>query len=248
MNKTFKRILIGAGILLIVLLLAAGGIWYKFTSETAKMTPVPTGKVTDHIYAVKDAFANMYLLQDGNKYIAVDAGKDMEVVASELKKLNINPDSVTDVLLTHSDMDHVAAVPLFKMAKIYLSRNELDMLNGKAQKIPGVNNKISRSDFILLDDRQTITLGNEKSYTILTAGHTTGSMCFLVNDKYLFTGDMLSLHAGKIGPSVKFFDLDHDRATKSIAKITKLPGVEYIFTAHFGFTGDYQKAVKDWKE
>jgi hypothetical protein len=37
-------------------------------------------------------------------------------------------------------------------------------------------------------------------------------------------------------------------ATKSISKITKLPGVEYIFTAHFGYTNDYKDAVKDWKE
>jgi|GEM_PF-6898153 len=77
--------------------------------------------------------------------------------------------------------------------------------------------------------------------------HTTGSMCYQVNDKYLFTGDILSLVDGKLGPSVKFLDLDNEMATKSISKITKLLNVEYIFTAHFGYTKDYKNAVKDWK-
>ena len=190
----------------------------------------------------------MYLIKDSSKYIAIDAGKDIDVVAAELKKLDINPDMVFAVLLTHTDMDHVAGIPLFKNAKIYISKQEVKMLNGEAQKIPGVNNKISRNDYILLDDKQILKIGNENSFTILTEGHTTGSMCYQINDKFLFTGDILSLVDGKLGPSVKFFDLNHELAIKSISKITKLTNVEYIFTAHFGYTNNYKNAVKDWKE
>jgi glyoxylase-like metal-dependent hydrolase (beta-lactamase superfamily II) len=155
---------------------------------------------------------------------------------------------VIAVLLTHTDMDHVAGVPLFKNAKIYISKQEEKMLTGEKQKIPGVSNSLSRKDYILLEDKQSLKIGNENSFSILTEGHTTGSMCYQVNDKYLFTGDILSLVDGKLGPSVKFFDLDHEMAIKSISKITKLSNVEYIFTAHFGYTGDYKNAVKDWKE
>jgi tRNA pseudouridine-54 N-methylase len=58
----------------------------------------------------------------------------------------------------------------------------------------------------------------------------------------------LSLHEGKLGNSVKFFDLDHKMASKSVAKITKIPNVEYILTSHWGISKDYKNAVKDWKE
>ncbi len=99
-----------------------------------------------------------------------------------------------------------------------------------------------------MDDQQTLNIGNVKIFGILTEGHTSGSMCFQVNDKYLFTGDILSLHDGKLEQSVKFFDLDHDMTTKSISKITNIPNVEYILTSHWGVSKDYKNAVKDWKE
>ena len=248
MNKTLKKVLIGLGATIVLGLLIIGGFLYKFNYETSKMHPTETGKIVDNIFAIKDEFVNMYLLQDSNNYIAIDAGKDLDVVSAELKKLNINPDMVIAVLLTHSDPDHVAGLPLFKNAKIYLAKAEVPMLTGEKQKIPGVSNKISRNDYTLLEDHQTLIIGNEKSFSILTKGHTSGSMCFQVNDKYLFTGDILSLENGKIGHSVKFLDMDHEMATKSISIITNLPNVEYIFTAHFGYTNNYKNAVSDWKE
>ena len=247
MNKKIKILLIGIGILIVLCLLFGAGFMYKFKSEIKKMHPVATGKIVDNIFAIKDEFVNIYVLQDSNQYIVIDAGQDIEVVAAEFKKLNINPDLVIAVLLTHTDPDHVAGVPLFKNAKIYLAKEEEKMLTGEKQKIPFVSNSLSRKDYILLEDKQTLKIGNENSFSILTEGHTTGSMCYQINDKYLFTGDILSLVNGKLGPSVKFLDLDNEMATKSISKITNLPNVEYIFTAYFGFTNDYKNAVKDWK-
>lgn len=248
MNKTLKRILIGFGILIGLSVIVAGGVLYKFSSETSKMTPAETGYVTDDIIAIKNDFANMFLIKDSTDYIAIDAGKDLSVIETELKKLNIDPGKIKAVFLTHSDMDHVAGLPLFTNAKLYMARNEVKMLNGEEQKIPGINNSVSRNDYVLVDDKQTLTIGTVKIFSILTEGHTSGSMCFQVNDKYLFTGDILSLHNGKLGSSVAFFDLDHEMTKKSISKITYIPGIEYILTSHWGVSKDYKDAVKDWKE
>ena len=247
MNKTVKRILIGVGILIGIVALIAGGIIYKFRSETFKMTPVETGQISENGFAIKDEFVNIYLIKDSLGYIAIDAGKDIQIIKKELQKLNIKPGDVIAIFLTHSDMDHVAGIPLFKNAKLYMAGNEVKMLNGEKQKIPGFNNSIGRSDYILLEDNQTVEIGKHKIHCILTEGHTSGSMCYQVNDKNLFTGDILSLHDGKIGHSVKFFDLDHDMTTKSISKITKIPNVEVILTSHWGISRDYRNAVKDWK-
>jgi glyoxylase-like metal-dependent hydrolase (beta-lactamase superfamily II) len=221
---------------------------YKFSSETGQMTPVATGQISEHGFAIKDEFVNMYLIKDSLGYIAIDAGKDIKIIEAELQKLNIKPEEVIAIFLTHSDMDHVAGIPLFKNAKLYMARNEVKMLNGEDQKIPGYNNSISRRDYILLDDNQTVEIGKHKIHCILTEGHTSGSMCYQVNEKNLFTGDILSLHYGKLGHSVKFFDLDHDMTTKSISKITSIPNVEVILTSHWGISKDYKNAVKDWKE
>ncbi|MCX6153645.1 MAG: MBL fold metallo-hydrolase [Candidatus Kapabacteria bacterium] len=248
MRKKLKIALIGFGAIILILVLIGAYFFYQFNSETKVMHPAETGNIVDNIYSIKDAFVNMYLIKDGNQYIAIDAGKDIEVVSAELKKLNIDENNVVAVFLTHTDMDHVAALPLFRNAKIYFSRNEVLMLTGQKQKVPFMSNSISRKDYTLLDNNQTLNIGNTKIFCILTEGHTSGSMCYQVNSKYLFTGDILSLNAGKLGTSVKFFDLDHEMANKSISKITKLPDVEYIFSAHHGYTNDYKNAVKDWKE
>ena len=68
-------------------------------------------------FLIKDEFVNMYLIKDSLGYIAIDAGKDLMVIETELHKLNIKPEEVIAVFLTHSDMDHVAGIPLFKNAK-----------------------------------------------------------------------------------------------------------------------------------
>jgi glyoxylase-like metal-dependent hydrolase (beta-lactamase superfamily II) len=248
MNKILKRILIGVGILVGLVSLVVVGFLLKFNSETKKMHAIETGLIVDNIYAVKNDFVNMFLIKDSTNYIAIDAGKDLDVVEAELKKLNIDPKKVTTVLLTHTDPDHAAGLPLFTNAKVYLSKYEVDMLTGEQQKIPGVSNSISVKDYNLLENNETKTFANIKVFNILTEGHTTGSLCYLINDKYLFTGDILSLKNGKIDISVKFLDLDHDLATKSISKITKLPTATHIFTAHFGYSDNYTEAVKDWKE
>lgn len=248
MNKIVKKILKGIGVVLLLLLMVGGYFYYKFTSETNKMTPVETGQINKNAFAIKDDFVNMYLLRDSIGYIAIDAGKDMTNVKKGLEKLNIKPEEVIAVFLTHSDPDHVAGVSLFPNAKLYMARNEMKMLNGEKQKMPMVNNSISRKDIILLDDKQVLTIGSHKINCILTEGHTSGSMCYQINEKHLFTGDILSLHNGKLGHSVKFFDLDHDMTTKSITQITNLAGVENILTSHWGISTDYKNAVKDWKE
>jgi hydroxyacylglutathione hydrolase len=248
MNKIVKKILIGVGILVGIVTIIGGYFLYKFSSETGKMKPVPTGQISEHGYAIKDEFVNMYLIKDSLGYIAIDAGKDMKEVETEMQKLNIKPDEVIAVFLTHSDMDHVAGIPLFKNAKLYMARNEEKMLNGEKQKIPGYNNSISRKNYILLDDQQKLEIGKHKINCILTEGHTSGSMCYQVNEKNLFTGDILSLHNGKVSHSVKFFDLDHEMTTKSISKITDIPKVEIILTSHWGISKDYKNAVKDWNK
>jgi hydroxyacylglutathione hydrolase len=248
MNRIVKRVLQVAGVIIVLLLLVGFGFFLKIRSEIKNMNPVPTGKVVDNIYTIRDSFVNMYLVKDSNFYIAFDAGNSIKHVIAGLKTLNIDPDQVKAILLTHTDNDHVAAIRIFKNAKVYISRQEEQMLNGQKSKFLNFRNHIDAKNYSFVEDQQTLEFGRIRVRGILTEGHTSGSMCFLVDDKYLFTGDALSLKDGKIGMSVKFFDMDFETARKSIKNITGLPDAQYIFTSHFGYTPDYKDAVKGWKE
>jgi hydroxyacylglutathione hydrolase len=246
-KKTLKKVLIAIGIVIIIIALGALGLYLKLRSELKTMTQIETGKITDDVYAIKDSFVNMFIVQDSNQYVAIDAGNDEETIAAELKKLNIDPEKVMAVLLTHTDRDHVVALGLFKNAKVYFSKPEEQMINGQKSKFLWFGNSISAKEYTLLDDQQILNIGNIKVQCILTTGHTSGSMCYLVNDKYLFTGDAISLNAGKVDKANKFFSMEPETANKSIVNITKLPDAEYIFTSHWGYTDDYKNAVKGWK-
>jgi glyoxylase-like metal-dependent hydrolase (beta-lactamase superfamily II) len=245
-KRTKKIILILVIVFIIIPCLIFGGFYLKFRKELKGIKITETSELTNGVYSIKDGFANMFIFKDSSNYIAIDAGNDIDIVKAGLKKLNIDPDKVSAVLLTHSDGDHIAALKLFKNAKIYMANEEIHMMNGDNHKFLWFNNKLN-ADYTPLEDWQIITINNTKMQGILTPGHSTGSMCFLLNDKYLFVGDAASLKDGKIAKPNEFFSMDIETAKKSLSKITVLPDAEYIFTSHYGFTADYTNAVKEWK-
>lgn len=246
MKKSHKRIFtVTAGVVIGVVLLSFG-YFLLARSITKGMSPVETGEVVKNIFSVKDSFVNFYLIKDGENYIAIDAGNDKDVIQQELKKLNIDPIEVSAILLTHSDGDHVAGIKLFKNADVYLSKQEEQLLNGKKSRFFIFGNKIDTEKYQLIEDQQIINIGDAKIQCFLVPGHTPGSMCYLVNDSLLFTGDELKLNKGKIEKFYSIFNMDSETASHSIGKIVQIPGVHYLFTAHNGYTHDFEKARKSW--
>ena len=58
----------------------------------------------------------------------------------------------------------------------------------------------------------------------------------------------MSLKNKKAEISSEFFNMDTTAVKKSIAKLAAIPGIEYIFTAHFGHTDNAPEAFKSWRE
>jgi hydroxyacylglutathione hydrolase len=247
MKKLFRRILYFLGTLLLIILLFFISYFVRARSAIKQMTPVETSQITNDIYVVKDGYVNMYLIKDGNQFIAVDAGNKKRDIKDELQKLGINPDQVRAVLLTHSDADHTGAISLFEDATVYLPEDEEQLINGETGRFLFFGNKIDTKSYKLLDD-EVLWIGSIKILPIPTPGHTPGSTCYVVNDKYLFTGDALSLKASGIDLFPKFINKNARRARKSMNKLSDLNGVQYIFTGHYGYTDDYRTAVSQWKD
>ena len=85
MKKVLKRVLIGIGIIILLLVLLSVGFFIKFKAETKGMNVIETGNIVDNIFAVKDSFVNMFLIKDNDHYVAIDAGNSLDNVAGELK-------------------------------------------------------------------------------------------------------------------------------------------------------------------
>ncbi len=244
MKKRNKIIITVISSMAAVILVFCGVFMYQFSSATKSMAPIDTKNVTGEVYAVKDGFVNMYLIKGADGYVAVDAGNDKKIIEPELKKLGIDPDRVIAVFLTHSDGDHTASIQLFKNARVFLSEKEENMVNGRTKRFLIFGNKIPGSYALLRDNSMTAISGIQVR-GISTPGHTPGSMCYIVNDTYLFTGDTISLSSGKADLFVKLFNMDEKTQVDSIKKLASLAGIKFIFTAHHGSGNDHGKAFMD---
>jgi glyoxylase-like metal-dependent hydrolase (beta-lactamase superfamily II) len=163
-----------------------------------------------------------------------------------MAKLNLTPSKIKAVFLTHTDSDHVGGLGLFSSAKVYFSNEEEQMINGKTPRffLLVKNNLPARYD--LLVDNQNVEVGGIKIHCILTLGHTPGSMSYIVNDEYLFSGDTLSFENGEVRVFNEFFNIDTNREKSSITELLKLPDIRYVFTAHYGYTDNYQASFARW--
>jgi hydroxyacylglutathione hydrolase len=242
-----KKVLVILGAVVAILIIFAAGYFMVMKSVLNKMTPMETGRITDNIFAIKNSYVNAFVIGSDSGYVMIDAGNDPKTIQSALSKLNIDPDKVKAIFLTHSDADHVGAITLFPGADVYLSRQEEQLINGKTGRFFVFGNNIKTDKYILMNDEQLVHYPGIDVEGILSPGHTPGSMSYLVNGKYLFTGDVLKLVKGKVEEFHHFINMDTESDRKSIDRLSHLQGVEYIFTAHYGFTSDFSAAFKDWR-
>lgn len=218
--------------------------------------PTNTGWIDEHVASVREWVANIFFYRKGDATIMIDAGYNYDRLAEKMSWLGIDPKSIRHILITHQDTDHVGAVEadspgLFKKAKLYIGETENRYLTGEVRrkviyhlyKLPQVtiNNKK-----VLLKDGQTMRIGDIKIKCFLVPGHTWGHMVYLIDDKYLFTGDTLWFGADGGYSFISALAEDNKLAVKSLAILeTKLKkiGVRPLFiTGHTGWTDNFDFA------
>lgn len=207
-----------------------------------------TGKITNNIFAVNAIMVNMFIVKYGEDTICIDTGMGSNNIKRGLKKLDIDPDAISHVFLTHSDYDHTGCIDLFMNADIFLSRKEEQMITGKTRRSGGRYNSPINRKYTLLDEGESVQIGNISVKGIETPGHTPGSMSYLVNGEYLFVGDTLALIGNKAHNFPSFINMDTSTERESITKLSGLRDIKMMFTAHSGYTSDFSHAMNKWKD
>lgn len=238
MNKTLKRILIGVAIIIGVVVLVAGYFGLRFYQGTRNMTPTETSKINDSVFCIRDRFVNAFLFKGKEGYLMIDAGMDENNVNGALAKLGVDPSQVTYILLTHSDGDHIGSIGLFKNARIYMHKDEEQMVNGKNGKFPLVRFKWKFGPYTLFNSNDTLTLEGLNIKVYHTPGHTPGSCCFLVGGDYLATGDNVILKEGKFVHFVDFFNMDTKMQESAIGILPPPASIKYLLMAHNGVVAE----------
>ena len=218
--------------------------------------PLNTGWIDEHVACVREWVANIFFYRKGGRTIMIDAGYNYERLSEKMSWLGIDPDSIHDILITHQDTDHVGAVEadspgLFKRAKLYVGEIENRYLTGEVRrkviyhlyKLPQVT---INNEKILLRDEQVFRIGDIEIRCFLVPGHTWGHMVYLIDGKYLFTGDTIWFGADGGYSFISALAEDNKLAVKSLAELeTRLNrlGVKPLFiTGHTGWTDNFEFA------
>ena len=183
----------------------------------------------------------------------IDAGYNYDRLEEKMGWLGIAPNTIRHILITHQDTDHVGAVEadspgLFKNAVLYVGETENRYLTGEVRrrviyhlyKLPQVT---IHNEKVLLHDGQKLEIDGIRIECFLVPGHTWGHMVYLIDDRYLFTGDTIWFGADGGYSFISALAEDSSLAVRSLAALKeKLQdrGLRPLFlTGHTGWTDDF---------
>ena len=218
--------------------------------------PLNTGWIDENVACVREWVANIFFYRKGETTIMIDAGYNYDRLAEKMGWLEIDAKSIRHILITHQDTDHVGAVEadsleLFKKAKLYIGEIENRYLTGEVRrrvmhrlyKLPQVtiNNKKQ-----LLKDGEAFKIGDIKIHAFLVPGHTWGHMVYMIDDKYLFTGDTIWFGADGGYSFISALAESNKLAVRSLGileqKLKKMCVKPLFITGHTGFTDNFEFA------
>jgi glyoxylase-like metal-dependent hydrolase (beta-lactamase superfamily II) len=178
---------------------------------------------------------NTYLVTDPATGAAaiVDTGESSEL-AGRLAALDPAPD-VRAILLTHGHVDHAGALRELQTrydVPTYLPRAELPLFEALPHQgdwfgMPQLNRPCGRVDH-LVDDGDTVRVGELELRFLATPGHTPGQGCYH-DDEDIIVGD--TLFAGSVGRT-DFPMSDPDLARRSLRRLFDLPGHMRVHSGH----------------
>ena len=215
--------------------------------------PLNTGHIDEYVSCIREYIANIFFYTKNGVTIMIDAGYNYERLKEKMRWLDIDPASIHHILLTHQDTDHVGAVEtdsdqLFSHAKLYLSEIENRYLTGEVRrkvmfgmyKLPMVKTDNER---VLLKDGEILDFNGIRVECLLVPGHTWGHMVYLIDNKYLFTGDTLWFGADGGYSFINALAEDNELSKRSLAALKeKLQnrGVKpLLITGHTGWSDDF---------
>lgn len=214
--------------------------------------PLNTGWIDERVRCVREFVANIFFYTKNGVTIMIDAGYNYGRLQEKMGWLDLDPNSIRHILITHQDTDHVGAVErdsdgLFREAALYIDEEENRYLTGEKRrrvihglyKLPQVTIDNPKT---LLRDGQVIDVEGIRIECFLVPGHTWGHMVYLIDDAYLFTGDTLWFGPDGGYSFINMLAESNKVAIQSLAaledKLRKRGLNPIIITGHTGWTDD----------
>lgn len=178
-------------------------------------------KITNDVHMIDGTDNGHIYFIKGNQNIIIDTGfpgKAKQII-DEINKIGVDINDVSNILLTHHDIDHIGNAKDLQdasKAKLWASKEDSPYITGE-KKRPGLKKII-----------QTIIkhkLPNVDNYygeempldikVIKAPGHTPGHVMFLYKD-VLFIGDLFKVNVNKIQQMPGFMNWNQEEYKKSL--------------------------------
>ncbi len=194
-------------------------------------------KLTESVYALDSTKGNyVYLIVDENITL-IDTGRPGQGkgILKELNSMNIKPQQIENILITHHDIDHVGSLAMLEEetgANIWASKDDIPYICGN-EKRHGIKKYLT---YVMKTKKPQKINSYSENQKILdievipAPGHTPGHVCLLYKD-VLFAGDLLRTSKGEIKPMRSLMNWNESLLKESIAKIDKYD-FEWICPAH----------------
>ena len=220
----------------------------RLTAGKRMWKPEPTGRLFDNIYALRDKDVDLFLIKDcEGGYIAIDSGyKNSANVRAGRKQFGFASEKVHTELLTHLDIDHAGGMDansacVFPNARLYIGAQEEKYLTGcffrKKILFHNCRLPVSLRAYQTLENGEVVEPGGQRIEAVFTPGHTLGHTAYLLNGKYLFSGDCIIANQEGGYSFFDFWNADSELNRKTLRILHALceeRGVEKVVTSHSG--------------
>jgi glyoxylase-like metal-dependent hydrolase (beta-lactamase superfamily II) len=224
---------------------------------------------------------NSYLIKGEGRFLIIDTGLGLEeckrAMFSGLEKLQVDLKK-TDFFITHMHADHMGLLTslVTDTSTVYFNREEASMINSgwmpqeshgfsilngfpedelrkSFEGHPGPRHGLQRHlDFCILNEGDTIEIGDYRFRCISTPGHSPGHMClYEANKKFLVSGDHI---LSDITPNIAYWPAMANSLKEYLASLEKvypldvnlvLPGHRRIIYNHKGRIRELQEHHRD---
>ena len=194
-----------------------------------------------HTLTLGSCATNTYVILENNSAVIIDPATDSGFIEDFLSKHNAK---AACVLVTHAHFDHIGGVAALERAgaEIYISKTDYEFLSRLdfnidlgffANRVQGF-----KADH-LVNDGDELMLCDHKFQVVDTPGHTPGGVCYIMDGKYIFSGDTLfNLSVGR----TDFPFCSNSQLKQSLKKLFSLEGDYKVYPGHgCSTTLDYER-------